>query len=352
MTIDSLPAMRAPSARPEPAEPREISAGTKDDLRTTRPSAHGDDFGLGLSPAFRAACALVARVAPTELALLLLGETGTGKELCARAAHARSARRDGPFVAVNCGALPEGLLESELFGHARGAFTGAIIARGGLVDAAAGGTLFLDEVGDASPALQVRLLRLLAERRHRRVGETRERTSDVRVIAATHEHLETEVAEGRFRADLWYRLAAVDVTLPPLRARGTDVLRLAHAFLAARRPGATFDRAARAALLRHRWPGNVRELEWAVARAAALAPAGPGIGVAALPPRVRDGAPPAGAADSVGLPAEVAALEARRIGEALVAAQGSPGAAARLLGLSRTGLWKKLRRARATGASS
>jgi transcriptional regulator with PAS, ATPase and Fis domain len=334
MAIDTLPAMHGTPARPGPAGPR--------------PTPAEEGFGLGKSAAFRAACALVARVAPTELPLLLLGETGTGKELCARAAHARSLRRDGPFVAVNCGALPEGLLEAELFGHARGAFTGAVVARGGLVDAAAGGTLFLDEVGDASPALQARLLRLIAERRHRRVGETRERASDVRIVAATHADLEAAVAEGRFRADLWYRLAAVDVTLPPLRARGTDVLRLAHAFLAARRPGAAFDRAARAALLRYRWPGNVRELEWAVARAAALAPAGPELGVAALPPRVRDGTPPA---ESVGLSAELAALEARRIGEALVAAQGSPGSAARLLGLSRQGLWKKLRQARARGAS-
>jgi transcriptional regulator with PAS, ATPase and Fis domain len=317
-------------------------------MQSTDPAGGaGDGFGVGADPAFRAACALIARVAPTDLPLLLLGETGTGKERCARAAHARSPRQAGPFVAVNCGALPEGLLEAELFGHARGAFTGAFAARGGLIDEAAGGTLFLDEVGDASPALQVRLLRLLAERRHRRVGETRERASDVRIVAATHEDLERAVGEGRFRADLWYRLAAVDVTLPPLRARGTDVLRLAHAFLAPRRPGAAFDRAARAALLRHPWPGNVRELEWAVARAAVLAPPGPEIGEAALPPRVRGSRSAAQAPAPRGLAAELAALEARLVGEALVAAQGSPVAAARILGLSRQGLWKKLRRVRA-----
>lgn len=306
-----------------------------------------DDFGIGRDPAFRAACALVARIAPTELSLLLLGETGTGKERCARAAHALSARSDGPFVAVNCGALPEGLLEAELFGHARGAFTGAVAARGGLIDEAAGGTLFLDEVGDATPALQVRLLRVLAEHRYRRVGETRERACAVRVVAATHADLEGAVREGRFRADLWYRLAAVDVVLPPLRARGTDVLRLTRAFLAARRPGARFDAPARAALLRHDWPGNVRELEWAVARAAVLAPAGPVIGITAFPPRVLGNGTSASRDRRNGLAAELAALEARRIAEALVLAQGSPGAAARLLGLSRQGLWKKLRRARA-----
>ena len=319
-----------------------------------RPFALHPAFGAGRDPAFVAACALLARVAPGGLPILILGETGTGKECAARAVHALSPRRDGPFVAVNCGGLPEGLLEAELFGHARGAYTGAHDARGGLIDAASGGTLFLDEVGDASPALQAGLLRVLSEARYRRVGETRERTSDVRVVAATHEDLEAAVREGRFRADLWYRLAAVDVALPPLRARGRDILRLARTFLAEDRPGARFEDEARRALLRHSWPGNVRELRWAVARAACLAPAGDAIGVAALPPRVAAAADPGGAAAVaiVGLADEVRALEERRIAEALVEAQGSPGTAARLLGVSRQGLWKKLRRARARAGSA
>ena len=309
-----------------------------------RPAA----FGTGRDPQFLAACALVARAAPTDLPILILGETGTGKERCARAAHALSARHAGPFVAVNCGALAGGLLEAELFGHARGAFTGAHQARAGLVEVATGGTLLLDEVGDASPALQASLLRVLSEGRYRRVGEARERSCDVRVVAATHEDLESAVHEGRFRADLWYRLAAVEVVLPPLRARGTDILRLARAFLAARRPGARFDRAARRALLQYAWPGNVRELETCVGRAALLDSTGNVLTPDTLPRRVRSPRP--ARHEAAGLSADVAAYEARRIAEALVAAGGSPGAAARMLGVSRSGLWKKIRRARAAGS--
>ncbi len=303
-----------------------------------------DDFGLGADPSFRAACGLIARAAGSDLPLLIGGESGTGKERAARAAHRLSPRRDGPFVALDCGALPETLLEAELFGHARGAFTGATVARGGLIEEAAGGTLFLDEIGEASPAVQLRLLRVTASATFRRVGEARERRADVRLVAASHRDLAEAAREGRFRADLWYRLAAIEVTLPPLRARGRDVLVLARAFLAARRPGARFDAPATAALLRHDWPGNVRELEWAVARAALLSPPGETIGVGDLPPRVRAG--PGAGRGGGGLAAELAALEGRRIAEALAAAGGSPSRAARMLGLSRQGLWKKLRRAR------
>jgi two-component system NtrC family response regulator len=304
---------------------------------------------LGRDPGFLAARALLERGAPTDLPLLLLGESGTGKELAARHAHQASRRAGGPFVAVHCGGLPDALIESELFGHARGAFTGAVGARPGLVEAAAGGTLFLDEIGDASPLMQTKLLRLLADGTFRRLGETATRRADVRVVAATHRDLESDVASGRFRADLWYRLAAVEVRLPPLRARPQDVLPLASAFLARRAPGAAFDAAAREALAAYRWPGNVRELEWAVAHAALFAESSGRVGAAALPARVRDarrdarGAPMDGGARR-GPAAEAAAAEERRITQALLATGGRRGAAAKLLGVSRQGLWKKLRR--------
>jgi len=298
------------------------------------------DFGLGRSPAFVAACALLARAAPSRLPILILGETGTGKERAARAVHALSGRT-GAFVALNCGALPDPLLEAELFGHARGAYTGAVGAREGLVAAADGGTLFLDEIGDATPAFQVRLLRLLAEGRYRRLGEARERGADVRIVAATHRDLARDVAERRFRDDLWYRLAAIEATLPPLRARGRDVLVLARAALARTAPGARLDAGARRALLRHGWPGNVRELESAVARAALFVAADGRIDVDALPPRVAAGALARGPAS---LAEEREELERRRIAEALATTRGARGAAARLLGLSRQGLWKKLKR--------
>ncbi len=302
------------------------------------------DFGVGGSPAFLAACRLLARAAPTRLPILMLGETGTGKERAAHAVHGRSGR-GGPFVAVNCGAFPDGLLEAELFGHTRGAFTGALAARGGLVAEAAGGTLFLDEIGDATPAFQSRLLRLLAEGRYRRLGEARELAADVRVLAATHRDLACDALEGRFRDDLWYRLAVIEVTLPPLRARGSDVRRLARTTLARVAPGARFDAVAMRTLQRHAWPGNVRELESAVARAALFVAADGTIGVDALPPRVcAPGVDASGSARVRTLAAEHAALERRRIGEALAATRGAPGAAARLLGLSRQGLWKKLKR--------
>jgi len=300
------------------------------------------DFGLGRAPAFLAACHLLDRAAPSGLPILLLGETGTGKERAARAVHARSARR-GAFVAVNCGALPDALLESELFGHARGAFTGAVGTRVGLVEEAAGGTLFLDEIGDATPAFQSRLLRLLAEGRFRRLGESRERIADVRVVAATHRDLARDVVERRFREDLWYRLAAIEATLPPLRARGGDGLVLARAALARVAPGARFDAAARRALSRHAWPGNMRELESAVARAALFVAGDGSVGVDALPPRVATAG--AGPLRPPSLAAECAALELCRIQEALAATGGTRAAAARLLGMSRQGLWKKLKRA-------
>ena len=297
---------------------------------------------IGQSPALLAALARLKIAAPSALPVLVLGESGTGKELAARTLHAGSAFARGPFVAVNCGALPDSLIESELFGAARGAFTGALHARAGLVEAAEQGTLFLDEIGDASPWLQMKLLRLLDGGEFRRVGETRTRTARVRIVAATHRDLAARCAEGRFRADLWYRLAAVEVALPPLRARGDDVLRLARMFLARGRPGAFLAPDARAAVRAHDWPGNVRELAQAMAHGALFAGAGGRVDAEALPARIRSRA--ATVQQANGLAGELDALEQARIEQALRDAGGNRAGAARRLGLSRQGLWRKLKR--------
>lgn len=230
---------------------------------------------------------LVRRVAPTDATVLISGESGVGKEIVARQVHEQSRRRRAPFVAVSCGEFADTLLETELFGHARGAFTGAMQDRVGVFEAAHRGTLFLDEIGDVSPALQVRLLRVLQAREVRRVGETRARPIDVRVIAATHRDLDVEVSHGRFRQDLYYRLRVVDLHVPPLRARPADVAVLADQLL--RRIAARMDRsirgytdAARELLMQYEWPGNVRELEHAIERACAVSDA-PMIDVGDLP---------------------------------------------------------------------
>jgi DNA-binding NtrC family response regulator len=217
-----------------------------------------------------------ARVASTDATVLIQGESGTGKELVARAIHAASPRAGGPFVAVDCGAIAEGVLESELFGHARGAFTGAQQARRGLFEEAQGGTLFLDEIGDVGPNLQARLLRVLQEGTIRRVGTNEPVAVDVRVVAASNRDLEAAVKEGRFRADLYYRLAVVTIRIPPLRERREDVPLLAEHFAQkhGRAEGSAVSPAARDLLLAHDWPGNVRELENVVARALALNPSG------------------------------------------------------------------------------
>lgn len=300
---------------------------------------------VGQSPAWRALVEQLPRVAASGLPVLLLGETGSGKELVARALHAYSERRREPFVAQNCGATPDTLIESELFGHARGAFTGAIGDRTGLFEAAERGTLLLDEIGDASAMLQMKLLRVLQEGEARRVGDSRVRKVDVRVIAATHRPLEQGVAQGTFRADLFFRLAAVRLHLPSLRERGHDVLVLARHFLAraAARAGGpppelSPDLADR--LLRHRWPGNVRELANACAFAIGVAGARQRVG-----PEHWPDAPFAEAvADSAGLHAETRALELRRLREALARTRGNKTQAARALGLSRQGFLQKLKR--------
>jgi two-component system, NtrC family, response regulator HydG len=230
---------------------------------------------VGRSPVMRELFANLERVSPAQSSILITGESGTGKELVARAIHLRSLRRDGPFVRVNCGALPEGVLESELFGHERGAFTGASRQRRGRFELAEGGTLFLDEIADIGPAVQVRLLRVLQEHEFERVGGEQTIHVDVRVIAATNKDIEAEVASGRFREDLFYRLYVIPIHLPALRERKEDIALLAEHFLrqvGARlgRPAVRLSPAAARMLEIYDWPGNVRELENAIERAIVL----------------------------------------------------------------------------------
>ena len=247
---------------------------------------------LGRSAAVRDVCRMVDLLAGTDTTALIMGETGTGKELVAQAIHRQSARAPGPFLAVNCGALTESLLESELFGHEKGAFTGAVGRRRGAFELAHGGTLLLDEIGEIPPAMQVKLLRVLQEREFQRVGGERPIAVDVRVIAATNQPLERRVAEGRFRQDLYYRLKVVPVTVPPLRERRDDIPLLAEHFRLEyvdrlKRKVAAIGPDAMAALLDHDWPGNVRELRHAIERAVLLAGEQTVLTRALLPPEIQ-----------------------------------------------------------------
>jgi DNA-binding NtrC family response regulator len=249
------------------------NARLRDELRRLSPEAQL----LGDSAPMRALMDRVARVAPPAVTVLITGETGSGKERVARALHGLSPRAGGPFIAINCGAIPETLIESELFGHEKGAFTGATTARAGVFEAADGGTLLLDEIGDMPLQAQARLLRVLAEGQVMRLGSTSPRPVDVRVLASTHRDLAVAVREGRFRDDLYYRLAVALVAVPPLREHPEDVPLLAATFLArvaarAGRPHLAFAPDALAALSAYEWPGNVRELENLVERCALLAP--------------------------------------------------------------------------------
>ena len=237
---------------------------------------------VGQSPAMREVFEHIRKVAPTGATVLILGESGTGKELVARAVHEQSGCRDAPIIAVNCAAIPSGLIESELFGHEKGAFTGAVGTHRGLVEAADGGTLFLDEVGELPPEAQARLLRVIQEGEIRRVGSTQVRHVRVRLIAATHRDLQQCVKDGSFRGDLYYRLRVVEIRLPPLRERGDDILELAQMLLEKarqrlNRPPVAFTPEALERLRQYPWPGNVRELENTLERALILAE-GPLIG--------------------------------------------------------------------------
>ncbi len=291
---------------------------------------------------------LAMRIAASDASVLLSGESGTGKELVAAAIHQRSLRRAGPFVAENCGAIPEGLLESTLFGHVRGAFTGAERARRGLFEAAHGGTLLLDEIGEMSPNMQTRLLRVVQEKAVRRVGSDTPRAVDVRMIAATHRDLRAMVQNGSFREDLYYRLAVVELGLPPLRERSSDIPALVTHFLNLHAPGRAVrvERQALALLTQHPWPGNVRELSNEIQRALLMADAV--IEPQHLSDRVRGETEPPQALDLKG---QVAQLERRLIREALQKHRGNQTRAAKTLGVSRYGLQKMMKRLQIGNAS-
>jgi len=316
-------------------------------MRPGEPPAPAAAAGLiGTSEAMRRVQKAVGLAADGDATVLLCGETGTGKEVAARALHAHGRRRDGPFVPVNCAAIPADLLESELFGHLRGAFTGAAQDRAGAFREASGGTLFLDEIGDMPPPMQAKILRALQERVVTPVGG-RPVPVTVRVVAATHRDLPRLVAEGGFRQDLFYRLNVVPITLPPLRERLADLLPLAEHFLALAGAGTTrLSPEAAAALMRHPWPGNVRELRNVIERAALLA-RGPVIGAGDLGlggsvPEDTEAALPAWLGDD--LPGAVARLEEAMIRRALRASGGNRARAAKALGIQRQLLYAKIER--------
>jgi PAS domain S-box-containing protein len=290
---------------------------------------------------------LVDAVKDTDSTVLIEGESGTGKGLFARAIHDLSPRRDGPFVKVNCAALTETLLESELFGHVKGAFTGAISDKVGRFEAASGGTIFLDEVGEISPSLQAKLLHAIQDREFQRVGSSRTMRADFRVITATNRDLRKAVSEGRFREDLFYRLHVIPLRIPPLRERTEDIpLLLTHILNRLRRRGLDRVRAvspeAMRCLMAHRWPGNIRELENVLERAAVVS-RGNVISVADLPEEVASAARRAEDAP-VAAPRTGADDERARIVSVLEANRWNRGAAAAALGVDRTTLWRKLKR--------
>ncbi len=302
---------------------------------------------MGQSQAMEKVFMVLDRVVGNAVTVLMQGETGTGKELVAQALHFNGPRREANFIPVNCGALPENLLESELFGYRRGAFTGAERDHAGLVETASGGTLFLDEIGEITPPLQVKLLRVLQEGEVRRIGENIPRKVDVRIVAATHRDLVEEVKAGRFREDLYYRVNVVTVNLPPLRERGEDVILLAEHFLGRTRerigrPGLRFGGEARRLLMSYNWPGNVRELMNAVERAGALSRSEiiepddllPGLRSRAPVRTVREGT----------LKATLQSAEEAAILDALRESGGNISQAARLLGVSRQHLHTRIRR--------
>ncbi len=309
-------------------------------LRAHAPGAQPFAGILTQNPRMQEVLRIVERVAPTDSAVLVLGESGTGKELVARAIHERSARAERPFVPIHCGALPREVLESELFGHEKGSFTGAINSKPGLIELADGGTLFLDEIGEMEPDSQVKLLRVLESSAFFRVGGTRPRRVDVRVVVATNRDLGEAMRAGEFRQDLYYRINTIAIQLPPLRDRRDDVALLARHFLEA---GTTYGAhrlgaAALACLEAYPWPGNVRELQHAIERAVILAK-GEEIQPEDLPPEVAGGAPAATAAPAAG---SLEAMERQHIVAVLRQVSGHRGKAAALLAIDPKTLYRKI----------
>ena len=320
---------------------------------------------LGSDPTMLSVFSLLAQVADTDCTVLITGESGTGKELVARSLVAGSARAKKPFVAVNCAAIPSGLVESELFGHSRGAFTGATTSRMGRFAQADGGTMLLDEIGEMEPAVQTKLLRLIQDGVLRPVGDEVDQRINVRILAATNRKLDSDVASGRFRADLYWRLNVIPIEVPPLRHRPTDIPLLCDHFVRRfneknRRNVAGLQPDAAGALRQYNWPGNIRELENLLERLVILKGTG-SIGLGDLPPNLRQSTsgrvtPIANVAglptDGTDLRAILESVEDRMIAEALERSGGNKNRAAELLGLNRTTLVEKLRRKRATTAAS
>jgi len=324
---------------------------------------------IGSSPALREVYKILEKVAPTDSTVLVTGESGTGKELLVRALHKNSKRHERPFVPINCGAIPKELLESELFGHEKGAFTHAIRSRPGRFELADGGTIFLDEIGEMDLSLQVKILRALQEKEIERVGGTGSKKVDVRVVAATNRDLEIEVAAGRFREDLFYRLNVIPLHLPPLRERGEDVMALAEHFLRGfcqlrERKLLALGSQARALLTNYGWPGNVRELENFMERLSILCE-GPQVAPEDLPEKIQRAAglePRQPVAESAapqgfrwpelndmrdkgqGLKEFLDEIEERLLQEALTEAAGVKNQAAEILGIKRTTLIEKLKK--------
>jgi transcriptional regulator with GAF, ATPase, and Fis domain len=340
---------RAAAAQERASRLEERVEALSHELEASRPHR-----ALGRSPLWKEVLRLATKVAPTETTVLLTGESGTGKEVVARFLHRSSPRSGGPFVALNCAAIPEQLLESELFGHERGAFTGAHSTRPGKLEQASGGVLFLDEVGEMSPAVQAKFLRVLQEREFQRLGGTRTLPANARVLAATNRDLKLALAQGRFREDLYYRLAVFELALPPLRERRDDILLLVSAFLdelgrSMGRSAAGVSDDARTTLLEYAWPGNVRELENAIERAIILCDGGL-ITSEHLPFTLRahkpaSAASPAfapGPSHASAAPLSLDAAEREMIVQALARTGNNKSKAARLLGLTRAQLRSRI----------
>ena len=344
--------------RPISNDSGEVGADSRD---TTNPDEEAIlSQIIGSSPQINELFSLLRKVAPSPTTILLLGESGTGKELFANAAHKLSNRADGPFIAVNCTAIPESLFESELFGHEKGAFTGAVIGRPGRCELADGGTLFLDEIGELPMAMQVKLLRAVQEREVQRIGSMRTISIDIRLIAATNANLKKMVDEGRFREDLYYRLNVVPIDLPPLRRRPTDIPELIRFFIARfaerlNRPVTSISHDAEMTMVRYQWPGNIRQLENIIERMILLSE-GTELGLGDLPPEIRAGSRDSQAdVDTLkdeplsqGNLKDIVKVRAKQVErsiimEALEDEQWNVTHAAKRLGISRKGLQMKMK---------